>query len=306
VSLPQYPNPQQYGSPGTQRSWEQPGVIPLRPLTIGEILAAAVTVVRRHLLPLGGAAVLAAAVSTAATLALLAGTGSLQTYADGEWFTDILTGASTSPPSGIILASLVGVLVSAIGGPVIAGLATAYAGALALGRDGKGAVTERLGGRWGGLLGVAAIVGALVTAGLILLVVPGVIAYLIWVLAGPVMVMERGSVGTSLRRSALLTRGHRGRILGAVAVSMIAGALASTLVSTLVAAVAAQANSVTVLIVTQLVAVIVGGLASAWTGAVVALLYIDVRIRTEHLDQALRSAAAADRAGTSPARRWGT
>ena len=275
-------------------------------MTIGEILLAGVTVVRRNLVPLGGAAVLVGAVSAAATLALLAGTGTLQTYAEGEWVTDILTGVSTSPPGGIILASLVGLLVSAIGGPVIAGLAAAYAGAQALGRDGKGAVTERLAGRWGVLLGVAAIVGALVAAGLMLLVVPGVIAYLIWVLAAPVMVMERGSVGASLRRSALLTRGHRGRILGAVAVSMIVGALAGAVVSTLVAAVVAQSDAVTVLIITQVVAVIVGGLTGAWTGAVVALLYVDIRIRTEHLDQALRSAAAADQAATPPARRWGT
>ena len=67
------------------------------------------------------------------------------------------------------------------------------------------------------LLGVAVIVGVLVAVGLMLLVVPGVFAYLILVLAAPVAVMERGAVGASLRRSALLTRGHRGRILGAVA-----------------------------------------------------------------------------------------
>jgi hypothetical protein len=41
-------------------------------------------------------------------------------------------------------------------------------------------------------------------------------------------------------------------------------------------------------------------LAAAWTGAVVAVLYVDVRIRTEHLDQALRSAAAAERSRLNP------
>ena len=37
---------------------------------------------------------------------------------------------------------------------------------------------------------------------------------------------------------------------------------------------------------------ILSGVASAWTGAAVALLYIDARMRTEHLDHTLRIAAA--------------
>jgi hypothetical protein len=41
-------------------------------------------------------------------------------------------------------------------------VATAYTGADALGRDGRGAVAERLTGRWPILLGIALIVGALV------------------------------------------------------------------------------------------------------------------------------------------------
>ena len=300
MSLPQFPSPEQYGRPGPGSSWEQPGLIPLRPLTIGEILAISLTVVRRHLVPLGGAAMLVGLLSTVSTLGLLAGTGALQTYADGAWLTDLLDGVSTSPPAGILLSALVGLLVTTIGGPVIAGMATAYAGAEALGRDGRGAVAERLGGRGGVLLGVAAIVGTLVAVGLMLLIIPGVIAYLIWVFAAPAVVMERAAVSPALRRSAVLTRGHRGRVLGTVAVTMIAGAIASALLSTVVAALIAQADAVTVLVITQLVGVVVSGLAAAWTGAAVALLYIDVRIRTEHLDQALRSAAAADPGRINP------
>ena len=89
-------------------------------------------------------------------------------------------------------------------------------------------------------------------------------------------------------------------VLGTVAVTIVAGTLASALISTLVAALVAQSDAVTLLVVTQLVGVVVGGLAAAWTGAAVALLYIDVRIRTEHLDQALRSAAAAGLGRVNP------
>jgi hypothetical protein len=293
VSLPPYSSPDRYSRPGAPGSWEQPGLIPLRPLTVGEIFGSAIVVVRKHLLPLGGAAVLVAALSTIVTIGILVGSGSLQRYAEAEWVNDVLKGGM--PPGGILLAAVLGLLVSTIGGPLIAGIATAYAGAQALGRDGRGAVTERLRGRWTELLGVAAIVGVLVCAGLMLLVVPGVIAYLVWVFATPVVVMERASISPALRRSTVLTRGHRGRILGIVALSMIIGSVTSVIVSSLIGTLVGSTSTVTLLIVSQFVAVLVGGLTSAWTGGVVALLYIDVRIRTERLGDALRWAAATDR-----------
>lgn len=292
--MPQYPGPDRYNRPGATDSWDQPGLIPLRPLALGEIFGSAIVVVRRNLLPLGGAAALVAGLSTLITLGVLVGSGSLQTYADAKWVEDVLKGGM--PPGGILLAAVLGLLVSTIGGPVIAGIATAYSGAGALGRDGKGAVAERLTGRWPQLLGVSAIIGVAVCAGLMLLVVPGVIAYLIWVFAAPAVVMEKASVSPALRRSVVLTRGHRGRILGTVVLSMIIGAVASAVVSSIFGAILGATSTVTVLVVTQLVAVFVGGLTSAWTGAVIALLYIDVRIRGEHLGEALRWAAAADRA----------
>ena len=74
---------------------------------------------------------------------------------------------------------------------------------------------------------------------------------------------------------------------------MLIGSVASTLVASMAGALFASSSAVTSLIVTQLVSSAVSGLGAAWTGAVVAVLYIDIRIRTEHLDQALRRAAAA-------------
>ncbi len=300
MSIPSYPSPGPYDGSAAQGSWEQPGIIPLRPLTVGEILTAGFAVFRRHALPLGGVAVLVAAISTCLTFGTLAATGSLQVYADGLWLQDILSGKTTQLPAGILPATLLGLLITTIGAAVIAGLASAYTGAQALGHDGRGAVTERLRGRWAVLLGVAAIVGLSVTIGLMLLIVPGVIAYLILVLAAPAAVMERGSIGGSLRRSSVLTRGHRGRILGAVAVAIIVGAIANAIAAFIAGALVGQASTGTALAVTEFVSVLVGGLAAAWTGAVVAVLYVDVRIRTEHLDQALRSAAAAERYRLNP------
>ena len=302
MSVPRYPTPEPSGASGRAGFGDQPGLIPLRPLGVGEILASAVQVVRRHLLPLGGAAMLVAALSTAATLGVLAASGSLDAYAGNTWLDDVLTGKSTAVPGAILLAVILGTVVSTIGAPVVAGLATAYAGAQALGRTGAGAPTERLTGRWAVLLGVAVSVGVLVALGLAAFLIPGLLIYLVLVLAAPAAVMERSGVQASLRRSAQLTRGHRGRILGAVAVASLIGVVLDAVVSSVAGATIGSADAVTSLIVTQAVGVLMAGLTSSWLGAVVALLYIDVRIRSEGLAQALWTAAAADRLrrGTNP------
>ena len=176
-------------------------------------------------------------------------------------------------------------------GVIVAGMATAGAGSLAQGRDGRGAVAQRLVGRWPALLGVALIVGVLCSVGLLLLVVPGVLAYLILVLAAPAAVMEQADVGESLRRSAQLSRGHRGRILGVTLLAGIIAGFASTMITIVLSSVSGQQDPVTLVLITQAVSTVVAAFTGAWTGAVIALLYIDIRIRTEHLDYALRIAA---------------
>ena len=79
MSLPPYSSPDRYRRPGAPGNWEQPGLIPLRPLTVGEIFGSGIVVVRKHLWPLGGAALLVAALSTIVTISVLVGSGSLQT-----------------------------------------------------------------------------------------------------------------------------------------------------------------------------------------------------------------------------------
>lgn len=298
VSFPEYPRQDPYGRPypGRPDAWglAQPGPIPLRPLGVGEILGVAVTVVRRCLLPLVLAALAVGALSAAATVGVLAAAGSLQSYAEATWLEDVLRGG-TSIPVSIVVSALAGLLVSVVGAQVVAGLATVYAGALAQGRDGRGEVAGRLRGRWPALLAVSVVVGVLVSIGLMLFVVPGVLAFLVLALAASVVAMERSGVGEALRRSAQLSRGHRGRIFGALALALLIGTVGGAVVTTVVSSLFGQHDAVTTLLITQGVGAVVGAFTGAWTGAVVALLYIDVRIRTERLDYALRLAADLDR-----------
>lgn len=245
-------------------------------------------------MPLCVAAFVAAALSNGVSMGVLAAMGSLQSYAEAAWLEDIIRGG-TAIPAPVVASALASLVVSTVTGVVVAGLATAGAGALAQGRDGRGAVAQRMSGRWPVVLGVALVVGVLCSMGLLLLVVPGVLAYLILVLAAPAAVMERSGLGESLRRSVQLTRGHRGRILGVAVLAGLIAVVAGTVVTTVLSSVFGQQDPVTLLLITQSVGTVVAAFTGAWSGAVIALLYIDIRIRTEHLDYALRIAAASDR-----------
>jgi hypothetical protein len=54
----------------------------------------------------------------------------------------------------------------------------------------------------------------------VLFIVPGVLAYLSWMAAGPALVIERIGILAALRRSRALTMGSRGRILVALLLYM--------------------------------------------------------------------------------------
>jgi hypothetical protein len=66
------------------------------------------------------------------------------------------------------------------------------------------------------IVGLAIVSSLAIGLGFVLLVVPGVILYLMWSVAVPVLVEERRGVFGSLSRSAELTKGSKGRILGLV------------------------------------------------------------------------------------------
>ncbi len=70
-------------------------------------------------------------------------------------------------------------------------------------------------------------------AGLVLLVVPGVVMWLAWAVAVPVAIREQSGVIGSLVRSANLTRAHRFRVLGLLVIflllSLLAGFVAGVL-----------------------------------------------------------------------------
>jgi len=263
---------------------------------VGEVLGAGFGVVRRHLTLLGPVAVLLAALSSAAMLGILAGTGSLTGFAEGSWVNDVFSGTRTTLPGGMYLATGASTVISVIGAVALSGLAAACAGVDAMGRHTvRGALAERLAGRVPALLAASVLVGVAVSIGLVLLVVPGVLIFLSWSAAAPVVAMERSGPGAALQRSAVLTRGHRGRILGATVLIVLIAFGIETVVSSVVLSAAASLTPIGSVVLAEVVRALVSAVTMSWVGAVIALLYVDIRVRTENLGPALRAFAAADR-----------
>jgi hypothetical protein len=71
------------------------------------------------------------------------------------------------------------------------------------------------------MIGLAIVSGIGIMLGLMLLIVPGVILYVMWIVAVPILVEERRGVFGSLSRSSELTRGSRWQIFGLVVLFII-------------------------------------------------------------------------------------
>jgi uncharacterized membrane protein len=71
------------------------------------------------------------------------------------------------------------------------------------------------------LIGLATVAGIGIMLGMILLIVPGVILFLMWSVAAPALVVEREGVFAALARSAELTKGARWKIFGIFLILMI-------------------------------------------------------------------------------------
>jgi hypothetical protein len=162
---------------------------------------------------------------------------------------------------------------------------------------------------WGGLM-AAALVGqqwALAVLVGIVGLLAGLVATVVLVtrtlLATPALMLERSGVVDSLRRAWLLTRGSFWRVFGiylltSLLVGIVAGAItngASLLLQVTATDPAALLVSPGYLVGSAIAQVIATTLTTPFSAGVTALLYIDVRMRSEGLD--IELARAAERAG---------
>ncbi|MBO1417241.1 hypothetical protein [Streptomyces sp. FH025] len=306
---------------GTRRS-PRPGVIPLRPLGVGELLDGAVTTVRRHwrtALTLSlGIAVIDQAGALAAELLVNGRTGPT---------TELLTMLAQTPLTMLLDALAVALLTvvvsrAVLGRPVTAGEAW---------RDARPRLLQLLG---------LTILTTLMSAGVVLLgftpllgysaggaASPGITALLALVgllaapvaawllirysLAAPALMLEKQGVVTALSRSRRLVRGSWWRVFGIFLVSrVLSGILAMVLLIPFrflglvlgfgsVNSLDDGHQSVGMLVLTAIAGILASAIVTPFLAAVGVLVYIDQRIRREALDIELaRAAGLSEQDGT--------
>lgn len=317
---PLYGQPQHPWTPPPQAP--KPGIVPLRPLGVGELLDGALGLIRSNpRTVLGLAAAISAVSALVQTVGLwigLAALGltSLEATGTGDVVTDLtdLLGTTVAQLVPAIIAGFLTVLAS--------GLFIVLVAAAVLGRrlDGGQAWQELrprlgplvvltlllflaglvvIGGLLGVVLALVALLGGWAALPGVLLVLAGgvlvVYAYVRLALASPALVIEGIGPMAAVRRSWALVRGSWWRIAGILLLSAIITNLLATVVSvpiTTIAMVATGFNE------SMLPTVLAAGLATLVSGivtlpfsaAVTGLLYTDLRMRREALDIALVSA----------------
>jgi hypothetical protein len=304
----------------------RPGVVPLRPLAVGELLDGAFTTIRRYAGATLGLAALVmlvvTAIQVAASYYLLHGIDNVST--SGEVSSDFL--------SRTVTVDLVVGVAGFFATLVLSGAITAVVGQAVLGRPmGPGqawrVTRPRLAPLLGlsllllvgavAIIGVAALPGilvavagataagiALVTAGVLLGLVVVVWLFVTLELATPAVVLEKQGVVAAMRRSRVLVRGSWWRVFGIVLLALVLAQIVSGIIA-LPFSVAAGFSSLlhpgeghpldfSTLLLTGIGGLLAGTIARPFSAGVVALLYIDRRMRAEALDLTLQQAAADD------------
>ncbi len=288
----QQPPPAGWGQPqsGGPGQWgplpqaEKPGIIPLRPLAVGEILDGTFSALRR---------------SPGATIGLTLGATTVT-----QIITVILTAIGQRGPSGLaFLFGVVSVIINFVVTVALTGALSVTVSELTLGsRIGAGEVLRRIRPRLAGLAGLSIVVTLLTALGLIGLIVGAVFVAVALVLSTPAFVLEGGTIGTAMRRSWTLVRGAWWRTFG---ILLLTGIIVAVLVSVLAVAIGAafaaggdsMSDPVTGdltgagLALTAIMDIIVSTAITPVMAGVVVLLYIDRRIRLEGLDMTLAQAA---------------
>lgn len=344
---PQYGAPQygapQYGpgqaGPGAPGGYRPPpvqrGIVPLRPLGLGEILDGAFRSIRDNPRVMFGFSAVVVSIAVLLQTAL-------------QWYSYGFLGSSLEAPVSQDAEMLVGDFVGAAGGGLLAGVVTVVATTVLTGLLIVSVSRSVIGVRvtlaeawararpqlwrllaltvivllllacvpvlWAGVLvGLAAaeqfgaVVVVAVLGGL------GALAWLLWIavrtlLATPALMLEEQKVVAGLKRGWALSRGSFWRLLGIyLLASVIVGTVASFIIlpaTVLVAVLGLNPLSDPLALGINAVATIIASvLTTPFTAAVVALLYIDLRIRREGLDVDLARAAETAAAGSSGAPR---
>lgn len=307
--MPQYPGGA-YGRPGggwNPQGLGKPGVIALRPLNIGDILDGSITAIRRYpLLVLGVSAVVAvvvAALNLAVSLLLVPDVTRVATLGPGATQQEQLD-AVYNLLGSTLLALIPTLIITILGQTFLTGFLTVVMGKAVLGRpvDFRTAMREA-GPRLLPLLGLTLLYTLATMVAAIFCLLPAVIPYVFWALAGPALVLERGTVRQAFGRSRRLVSGSFWRVLGILLLASLIGWLITTIIglpfnlgsSAFSGLFDPQAGvpqqSTGGLVLQSVGTVIASTIVTPFTALVTVVLYIDQRMRREGMDIELARAA---------------
>ena len=319
-----------YGQPPHgYRPEVKPGVVPLRPLGLGELLDGAVGVLRRYPRPTLGMSAAVAVVATLANVVLLL--TAFRPLVDVDSTAALEAGnpdAIEAAIGGAAVGSLLAGVLALLSGAILSGILTTVVGRAVLGqpldfREAWSQVRPVLLRLIGLSLLLALIAGAIAFVGVLVGVavialggavlavigVPLILAGLLGALyvgirlslAPSALVLERVGVGASLRRSWTLVKGDWWRVFGITILTIMVALFVSLVIQVPFELIGAGGfgtltGSADVLAARTLIASSIGSIVAAtlvdpFTAGVRALLYVDRRMRAEGLDVALTAAA---------------
>ena len=327
---PGYPPPGYFAVPPVAPAIK-PGVIPLRPLTLTDILNGAFSYIRINPKATLGLTTIVVVIAQLIGLVLqigpLAAMGELGVLRGDEASTAAALGASASG-----IASTITTLLSSI---VLSGMLTVIVGRAVFGANITiGEAWRRVRGRLLPLFGytllwlaavavpvfivVFVIVAAASLSGAVafILAIPlglGLIALLVYLwtvlsFAPPLIVLERLGVFVAIKRSMRLVKGDFWRVLGIrLLATVVAGAVAAavSIPFSLTGQILLLSAESTTTILIALVLVAIGGavgqiITAPFSAGAVVLLYADRRIRAEAFDLVLQTGAAIAAPGAPP------
>jgi Membrane domain of glycerophosphoryl diester phosphodiesterase len=336
----QYPPPASWGAPwGNYQQEYKPGIVPLRPLSVGEVLDGSFSTIRKHPRIVFGSAAVLAIVAELIRLGVGAALNNVSGALGATSFStspDQTSSAQLHALGSSLTGALVSLVVNALCVALLAGVVTGVVGKAVIGQrpDGREILTS-VRKRWLGLLAVSVLAELLPFAPALLVVVGillgtvsigfgifigvlgGVAALvlcpLLWgrlAVAVPIFVLERRGPGAAIARSWRLVRGAFWRVfllraLVTLIVAVAASALSVPLFLIVIgSAVAGRTPSTIALVFVVIVGVVVWMITQPITAAALTLIYIDRRMRAEGLDmqltQAARAAAATAGAAGAP------
>jgi hypothetical protein len=313
------PMPPPEGWHGQPYAAPKPGVIPLRPLGLGEILDGAISTMRAHPRLMLGVAAIVVTIAELVTLAV--------TY---PWLDDINRATRIDPNTptsevwdvlGKSLAvSVIGLLVIIVSRVFLSGFITLVVGKSVVGQP------ATFGDVWAGvrprllpLLGLTLIYPAVIIAvaflvvliaiaapPLAILVIVALIPIGIWLLvlfslATPALVLESATIRRAFGRSRLLVRGSWWRIFGITLLAGLIGGILALIITlpfeylgdgfASVTSTEPTPRTTKYLVFSTIGAIIASTITEPFIAAVSVLLYTDQRMRREGMDIELTRAA---------------